>query len=569
MVAIQLTDGCNGGCYFCLFGIKRGVTHKFTYESIERFLKKYGYILGTDNHTLALYWDSDPFDYQDGEKNFNDIYALAARHVPHHSVITNQLVSTALPRGGQEQFVNFIKSRVEANIFLGSPLPRVRISISKHNVHRVETSLEVVVELLKASLSRDQFSKAEEILAQMISVVVRDEAAIQTLGPLIDKADKFTSLGSISCADGFVLSPANPRNIAVVAATPFCPSGQIDIPLDISRPVTIQFNHASWADANVSRVSGHLRQKEISRIKQIVEKGAFFLPPIQVATEQGKRQIGPEVFKRGEVELITVQISRQCRSLHQFLKLCSEMTADEVETSLRESFFAKVQQLWPTKKTELIALINQLRKNQINEEIEYLIELLLLLIAKIDFVLETARVYDPLLAANMAKVVNQVGERQAEFMEEITSSVIELLSTSFAQTLLQNQELSDILDEILRLVESVKPKMADNDSVALLKNTFDLISGFSIFDEGFRDSVRQMMASSDYESSPIPRVKPILDRLIINASTFFHNYLKIEISRRISSYWEEEMIDDKWSMQLIKAVSMNVLNEFKKQNHLL
>lgn len=38
LVAIQLTTGCNGGCRFCAFGKKKGVTEKYSFESLKKFV---------------------------------------------------------------------------------------------------------------------------------------------------------------------------------------------------------------------------------------------------------------------------------------------------------------------------------------------------------------------------------------------------------------------------------------------------------------------------------------------------------------------------------------------------
>jgi hypothetical protein len=106
LVGLQLTEGCNGGCYFCLFGAKKGVTVKYSFSSIKAFFEKYGDIV---NQNMGLYWDSDPFDYRDTDeqgnlRTFVDVYQVFREKQPE----THHYISTSIPKGGGDDFIKFM-----------------------------------------------------------------------------------------------------------------------------------------------------------------------------------------------------------------------------------------------------------------------------------------------------------------------------------------------------------------------------------------------------------------------------------------------------------------------------
>ncbi len=108
LIGIQLTQGCNGNCPFCLFGVKKGVEAKYSFGSVVAFLEEYKDKLGRG---FALYWDSDPFDYRDGEHTFVDVYKAYRNIRPeeYHGV------STTIPRGGEKDFIDFMRHAASEN----------------------------------------------------------------------------------------------------------------------------------------------------------------------------------------------------------------------------------------------------------------------------------------------------------------------------------------------------------------------------------------------------------------------------------------------------------------------
>ena len=80
--AIELTQGCSIGCYFCGFEAKRGVTGVVAFSALERFLKEYGHLFREgeriNHHLPMLYYATDPLDYQDPKTghNYRDVLKL-------------------------------------------------------------------------------------------------------------------------------------------------------------------------------------------------------------------------------------------------------------------------------------------------------------------------------------------------------------------------------------------------------------------------------------------------------------------------------------------------------------
>jgi len=77
--AIQLTEGCSGGCGFCSEDSPPLGEHFFSYDSLEQFRDKYGKLLPNvikKGSSVHLYVASNPFDYKDGRHNFIDAARL-------------------------------------------------------------------------------------------------------------------------------------------------------------------------------------------------------------------------------------------------------------------------------------------------------------------------------------------------------------------------------------------------------------------------------------------------------------------------------------------------------------
>jgi len=222
---IQLTQGCNGECPRCLFGIKKkGVTDKYSFASLSKFIERFGPKLRS-YEGIVFYWDSDPFDYIDGDKTFVDVYKEFRKYQPDE----RHFISTSIPRGGQKSFIEFLnfaieeqKGKTEENTTL-----HLRISATSHGIGRAEATLKQAVQrLLDDGYTDDEIKHFFETC-----IKVADISDMLPLGSVIEQHDDIQEIISPACEDGVVISPREITAIYMNAATVWEPAGQVNIPV--------------------------------------------------------------------------------------------------------------------------------------------------------------------------------------------------------------------------------------------------------------------------------------------------------------------------------------------------
>lgn len=222
---IQLTEGCNGNCPFCLFGEKKkGVEAKYSFGSLVRFFHEYDNLLPEG---VALYWNSDPFDWRDGEHNFTDIYKAWRKIRPAEF----QFVSTAIPRGGEDDFIDFMRNAAAEQYGRESGDPnlslKVRISLAQHNIQRVETTLNKLTEtLLKDSYTQSEINDFYDACLEIAEKF--ESSQISQIGQLIKKHDDIKDIYTPACRDGIVFTPKSSKATMITAPTIYEPSGEKD-----------------------------------------------------------------------------------------------------------------------------------------------------------------------------------------------------------------------------------------------------------------------------------------------------------------------------------------------------
>jgi hypothetical protein len=226
MVAIQLTEGCNGNCNFCMFGDKKGVDAKYSFESLNNLFHNKHEMMS--NNSFVLYWNSDPFDYRDGKYTFVDVYKLYRDKLPNNF----QYISTAMPRGGTHDFIQFMSYLITEDEKLkgtGANRQPIRISISKQNIQRVEGTLLMLTNTLLDS--GHSLSDVNNFYNTHLTTVGRFNNWILPLGPNIKNADDIKDTFSTACRDGVVISPKSVQAVMMTAATIYEPSGQTNLEL--------------------------------------------------------------------------------------------------------------------------------------------------------------------------------------------------------------------------------------------------------------------------------------------------------------------------------------------------
>jgi hypothetical protein len=216
---LQLTEGCNGNCYFCFLGNKGRVEAKYSFDSVKQFFEKYGEIIPND---LTLYSSSDPFDYRDGGKNFTDIYKLWEGIKPTEP----QYISTSIPRGGEDDFIDFFRYIARTDERPKSPT-QIRISVGEHNIQRVEATLIKLNEALKQDGCDDD--KREFLYAKIFrKTAFRFDGHIKKMGPLTaDKErDDVRDIEAPGVKDGVLISPKSIESVIMITPTIYEPSGE-------------------------------------------------------------------------------------------------------------------------------------------------------------------------------------------------------------------------------------------------------------------------------------------------------------------------------------------------------
>jgi len=216
IIGIQLTEGCNGSCPFCLFGQKEGVKAKFSFDSLKEFLNKRKNALPSG---LTLYWNSDPFDYRDGEHSFVDVFNAWYDIKPD----ANTFISTALPKGSEENFIEFMVSA--AKRFKTERKFSLRFSLTRGNIQRVEATMKLLDQ--KLSQSKMSLNARNKFYSANIETTNHIDS-FDNLGAFINKHDDFVEFFTPACEDGVILKPLFPMAEAVMPTLPtvYEPSGQ-------------------------------------------------------------------------------------------------------------------------------------------------------------------------------------------------------------------------------------------------------------------------------------------------------------------------------------------------------
>ncbi|MCL1876893.1 hypothetical protein FWF74_02580, partial [Candidatus Saccharibacteria bacterium] len=105
LVAIPLTDGCNGRCKFCSVCAKPGIRKQMTYNSalwiIQQFTEK-SRQTDMQKSQLLLYYDTDPLDWEEVDESgqtVHDFYKLSRMISQKHRTTKTAGVTHVPPHG--------------------------------------------------------------------------------------------------------------------------------------------------------------------------------------------------------------------------------------------------------------------------------------------------------------------------------------------------------------------------------------------------------------------------------------------------------------------------------------
>lgn len=414
---LQLTDGCNGGCNFCLFGLKKGVNAKFSYESIIEFIDTYHLYLTKD---FSFYLDSDPFDWRDEQgHSFKDVYRELRRFRPSDY----HFVSTALPVGSEMEFIDFLEyaiNELKNSIKEGRDFQlMIRLSLAKHNFNRVE----VVINSLQTVLAQRGFTPTEidDFFKNHFRIEGRYENQLTQVGPLIINNDPMRAVLTPASSDGSLITPTGVNSIAMTAATVYEPSGQKTVMVRDRDQIIKKLNRGYYSGfAYPGAMQNRIHSKKL------------ILPPITHFS-------GEKIVMENDFENSILELGRSCLALNMLLEDFSNFYThpNNKDAIYREKlwYVVRTQEAFYERRVEIMAEIEKAEElksraeinDDLKKQLDFYISLAKAFLAKLDFIMNLITYsFDLRIIASVATIFMQIGRNQLENLTIIVSELISL-----------------------------------------------------------------------------------------------------------------------------------------------
>jgi len=416
LVGVQLTEGCNGNCPFCMFGTKSGVTAKYSFDSLRTlFQQNSDMMIG---HPFTLYWDSDPYDYRDGVYSFVDVYKLYRQMLPNNA----HYISTAMPRGGESDFIKFMSYIASEQVANGASerIVPVRISVTQQNIQRVEATLLKLTNTLLADGYTQKY--INKLYGNVITAVDRFDNFLLPIGPYIKKADDLKDTFSTACRDGVIIRPTSCQVVMITAATVYEPSGQITaelIPGQAEKQVPTKIRDENYA----------IRTFDETNLSRRIQQTQTMLPII--------KHVNDEVYSLPDkVPDMVLKLGREVASLTRIISNFSKMARLKLDATdaLEEKYVFLNLSTRIFREREkytqiLLSSADQLYENRRlseddRKELQYYILLARTHLAKMDFI--ASQVEEGLSInkiSTVASILAQVGRKQIDKLSEIIDAL--------------------------------------------------------------------------------------------------------------------------------------------------
>lgn len=421
LVAIEFTQGCNGGCNYCFLGEKpRGIHSKFSFSSVQAFFTKYGEkISEAASYKIFPYFNTDLFDYRDGEKTALDIYKLLFDTCP--TMI--QTLNTSLPVGSQDVFVDVILHITDVWKEIHFCPTKINLTISGHNAQRAE----VCLALIEKKLQERGLSNREVdfLMKEMISIKCKDVKTgkgLQFVAKFLERNDAMEDVGSPACLDGVVLSPKGVRSVAMVAATPIHRTGNFDFPLQSGSTFTFD---SIWNYLRI-RQDASETQKDL---EVMIANSVVFMEPISTNSGEiyGDETAWTDADRVKKFDEVLVNISRHALGIQYFLRTLVHFCETGVPTAPVQQFVVLAKERWQEKTTELTQIFSRLEQLPVTDEqstqLEYFKQLHELLAAKVNLLLSTYDGDGRGAVSRVGVVLDAVGLKLAAQLPEVLSEL--------------------------------------------------------------------------------------------------------------------------------------------------
>lgn len=422
IVAIECTQGCNGGCQYCFLGEKpRGISDKFSFTSLVAFFTKYGARLQEyAPYRVYPYFNSDLLDYRDGDKTALDVYKLLYDTCP----LVVRILNTSLPVGSQEVFVDLVLEIVDLWKKNRVPPTTINLTISGHTAQRAEMCLQ----LIEHALEQKGLTKPEvdHILKQIISLKFKDMKTgkgLQLVAKLLDRQPEMEGVGSPACLDGVVLSPGNVRSVAMVAATPIHRTGSYDLPVQSGKIFVFDsiwnyLHTESDGDSAYSAIDLLLKNRVVFMESIVTHTGEIFGDDTHWTQEQ----------RMVHLDAILVNIAREALSIQYFLQTFTHFCDRGASQSQLDQFITLAKQRWQEKSTYISQIFERIEPisigTQHQTQVEYSKGLHKLLAAKVNLLFDTYDTRGARYAKRLGSALSYVGARLLPRLHELVSDLL-------------------------------------------------------------------------------------------------------------------------------------------------
>ncbi len=226
IIALQLTEGCTVRCDFCQIPPPAKIKATIPFTMVERIVS----LMSSQRHqALALYFESDPFDYDDEGKTIIDVMRIARQRC------VTVRVTTAIPRGKEELVEEALDEfcvRISTTRFQNQRDLESIDTIVKHpNARPVSTSVDKSLPSFSAGKHLRTFEEVEKLSKwKDFSDYVHNIAHGRILN------------AGIIAFQGVVLTPLESYNITMAPFSLEYPRGYVKEPLR-STPASIGFIH--------------------------------------------------------------------------------------------------------------------------------------------------------------------------------------------------------------------------------------------------------------------------------------------------------------------------------------
>ncbi len=443
IVAIEFTRGCNGGCSYCFLGEKpRGITHTFSFNSMQAFFTKYGQQI-QDNapYKVYPYFNTDFLDYRDGEKTALDVYQLLLVKCP----VMTRTINTSLPTGSQDVFVDLALRIVDISIETYSCPTKINLSISGHNAQRAEVCLALIEKkLYERGLSKNHVNF---LMKQMIDVKPKDAKSgkgLQLVGKNLERQDAMEDIGSPACLDGVVLSPDNSRSVSMVAATPINRTGNFELPIQDGR--LFMFD-SIWMYLKIKSDKNESRNE----IRRFLDHKIIFMQPIMTNSGEiyGDDSEWNDEERTNRLDEILVGISRDALGIQYFEETLAHFCSLDIPNHQLGEFVALAKEQLQQKCLEIeekFARLERLTLTRMQKDmIEYLKQLHTLLSAKTNLVLDTYESRNREEIYRLSIVLSHIGLRLSSQLPVILNELSNLRVHSLSHS--EDKEFRNFIEK--------------------------------------------------------------------------------------------------------------------------